>query len=61
MLRLVSIQETLKWLTEMTKEIIKKINILRENKANFSNQIANSLIEFKHFANESGKNSNLNV
>lgn len=34
-LRLNSIQETLKWLTDMTKEIIKKVGILKNTSTNF--------------------------
>lgn len=60
-LRLVSIQETLKWLTDMTREVKKKIDILKSTSPNFQSQIADNLLDFKHFASESGKNSNLSV
>jgi hypothetical protein len=45
----------------MTVEICLKINHLKSTNPAFESQIADNLIDFKHFAQESGKNSNLNV
>ena len=45
----------------MTREIKKKIDIIKTNNPNFQTQIADNLIDFKLFASESGKNSNLTV
>ena len=45
----------------MTREIKKKIDLVKTNNPNFQTQIADNLIDFKLFASESGKNSNLNV
>ena len=45
----------------MTREIKKKIDLLKVNNPLFSTQIADNLIDFKLFASESGKNSNLTV
>lgn len=45
----------------MTREIKKKIDLLKHSNPNFKSQIADNLVDFKLFASESGKNSNLNV
>jgi hypothetical protein len=43
----------------MTKEIIGKTDKMKESVDDFETRIAASLVEFKQFHSESGKNSNL--
>ena len=58
-LRLATIQDSLRWLTQMTREIIGKTDKMKESVDDFETRIAASLVEFKQFQAESGKNSNL--
>ena len=60
-LRLNTIQESLRWLTQMTQETTRKIEDMKAKWSNFEERIACSLIEFKQFHAESGKNSNLST
>ena len=45
----------------MTDETVARINDMKQKSFDFENRIASSLIEFKQFSSESGKNSNLNT
>ena len=58
-LRLPTIQESVRWLTEMTQETVDRIDTMKNELPDFDGRIANSLLEFKNFQAESGKNSNL--
>ena len=59
-LRLSTIQESLRWLTQMTQETTQRINAMkRKYHGDFEDRIASSLLEFKQFHAESGKNTNL--
>ena len=58
-LRLATIQDSLRWLTTMTQEIIVKTDNMKNSVDDFETRIAASLVEFKQFQSESGKNSNL--
>eukprot|EP00347_Sterkiella_histriomuscorum_P011553 403372017 len=60
-LRSDTIAQTLKWLTDMTREIKIRIGQMKQTQKNFENNVKDTLIDFKHFSNESGKNSNLDV
>ena len=61
-MRIPTIQESLKWLTAMTNETSYRMNLTKKQMAReFENRIKDTLIEFKQFQNESSKNSNLNV
>lgn len=61
-MRIPTIQESLKWLTQMTKETQYRMNLTkRQMGPDFEQRIKDTLIDFKQFSNESGKNSNLNV
>ena len=46
-LRLATIQESLRWLSEMTDETIVRITQMKQKFADFEDRIAGSLIEFK--------------
>ena len=45
----------------MTQETVSRVEQMKRELADFDDRIANSLIEFRQFQGESGKNSNLTV
>lgn len=46
-MRLPTIQESLRWLTEMTNETVQRIIKMKEEIPDFDNRIANTLIDYK--------------
>jgi hypothetical protein len=48
-----------RWLTEMTQETVNRIETMKRDMPDFDGRIANSLLDFRQFQSESGKNSNL--
>lgn len=61
-MRIPTIQESLKWLTQMTKEIQTRMTAAKKSMGRqFEQTIKDTLIDFKQFTNESSKSSNLNV
>ncbi len=60
-MRLPTIQESLRWLTEMTNETVTKIFKMKQQIADFDTRIVNTLIDYKQFCLDSGKHSNMTV
>ena len=60
-MRLPTIQESLRWLTEMTSETICRIAKMKQQIPDFDTRIVNTLIDYKQFCVESGKHSNMTV
>ena len=60
-LRLQTIQESLRWITQMTQAINKRTESLKLSTRDFESRIKASLIEFNQLKSVSSKNSNLTV
>ena len=60
-LRTNTIQESLRWITQMTQEIVRSTDTMKNSVDDFESRIAASLIEFKQMQSGSGKNTNLKV
>lgn len=62
LMRIPTIQESLKWLTHMTKEMQYRMSMTKQQMGqDFDQRIKDTLIDFKQFQNESSKNANMNV
>ena len=60
-MRLATIQESLRWLLEMTHETVRRIQKMKHEISDFDIRIRNTLIDYKQFCIDSGKNSSLTV
>jgi len=45
----------------MTQETVLRINSMKAGMTNFEERIASTLVDFRQFSSESGKNSNMTV
>lgn len=60
-LRLSTVQESLRWLVDMSAETVARVTKMRSQLAGFEERIANTLLDFATFQSESGKSSNMSV